>query len=111
MFFDGEAVIVYDREITGYNDLNEAVYDWLEQERLCALVAPSQTQDLKEERPEGIKTTLTLYFPSTYTDSLAHKRIDVRGQMYAVVGDPIAYDQNIVPGAYNRVVEVVRVEG
>lgn len=111
MFFDGEAVIVYDREITSYNDLNEAVYDWLEQERLCALVAPSRTQDLKEERPEGTKTTLTLYFPSTYTDSLAYKRIDVRGQMYAVVGDPIAYDPNIVPGAYNRVVEVARVEG
>lgn len=76
------------------------------------LVAPSGTADLEPGmRPDGDSVTLTLHFPKTYTGSLRSARVDVRGVMYEVVGDPQPYTDQNIPGPWNRPATVRLVEG
>ena len=76
------------------------------------LVAPTSTTDLSGSiRPDGDSTTLTLYFPKSFTGALRGARVIVRGQTYEVQGEPFAYDPAITPGTRNLVVTVKRVEG
>lgn len=75
------------------------------------LVAPGTTSDLDASRPEGIAVALTLHFPKTYTPPLNGCYVEVRGETYAVVGDPQPYTAENTPGSWNRAVEVTRTDG
>ena len=76
------------------------------------LVAPTSTTDLDGSiRPDGDSTTLTLYFPKSFTGALRGAHVIVRGQTYEVQGEPFTYDPTITPGTRNLIVTVNRVEG
>lgn len=76
-----------------------------------ALVAPGGTDDLGAARPQGDRIDLTIHMPRTHTAALRGKRVRVRGAMYEVRGDPVAYTPENTPGPWDRPVPVVRVDG
>lgn len=75
------------------------------------LVAPSSSQDLGAERPDGDATVMTFHFPKTYIGSLKGCLIAWGGRWWEVIGDPWPYARNSTPGVWNRPVQARLVEG
>lgn len=75
------------------------------------LVAPSSSQDLGPERPDGDATIMTFHFPKTYIGSLKGCLIGWRGSWWEVIGDPRPYSKDSTPGVWNRPVQARLVEG
>lgn len=75
------------------------------------LVTPGSTDDMDASRPDGIEVAFSLGFPKTYAEGLRGCSVEVRGETYAVVGDPQRYTEENVPGPWNMTVEVTRTDG
>lgn len=75
------------------------------------LVAPSSSQDLGVERPDGDATIMTFHFPKTYIGSLKGCLIGWRSKFWEVIGDPQPYSKDSTPGMWNRPVQARLVEG
>lgn len=99
------------RTQTVFDDLNEPVSEETVDEVVEVLVCPGSTSELGVERPNGVIVEYTLHFPKTYTASLKDCIITIRENDYKVIGDPKPYTNANTPGAWNREVEVSRVDG
>lgn len=108
--FQTEQVTVV-RDNVSYDDLGEPIYGDPEREQVDVLVQPETTTDLDATRPNGVEVVFTLHFPKSYTKSLQACHIEVRGDIYEVVGDPQPYTPENTPGNWNLPVEVKRVDG
>lgn len=75
------------------------------------LVAPTSSQDLGAERPDGDATVMTFHFPKTYIGSLKGCLIGWGGSWWEVIGDPRPYSKDSTPGVWNRPVQARLVEG
>lgn len=75
------------------------------------LVAPSSSQDLGPERPDGAATIMTFHFPKTYIGSLEGCLIGWSGSWWEVIGDPQPYSKDSTPGVWNRPVQARLVKG
>lgn len=75
------------------------------------LVAPSSSQDLGAERPDGDATVMTFHFPKTYIGGLKGCLIGWKGRWWEVIGDPQPYSKESTPGMWNRPVQARLVEG
>lgn len=75
------------------------------------LVAPSSSQDLGPERPDGDATIMTFHFPKTYIGQLKGCLIGWKGSLWEVIGDPQPYAKDSTPGVWNRPVQARLVEG
>lgn len=75
------------------------------------LVAPTSSQDLGPERPDGDATIMTFHFPKTYTGKLKGCLIGWGGSWWEVIGDPRPYSKDSTPGVWNRPVQARLVEG
>lgn len=75
------------------------------------LVAPSSSQDLGAERPDGDATVMTFHFPKTCIGSLKGCLIGWGGRWWEVIGDPWPYARDSTPGVWNRPVQARLVEG
>lgn len=75
------------------------------------LVCPGATSDLPEDRPSGVEAAYTLHFPKTWSRSLRGASVVVRGEEYAVVGDPKPYTADNTPGEFNLEAKAARVDG
>lgn len=75
------------------------------------LVAPSSSQDLGAERPDGDATVMTFHFPKTYIGSVKGCLIRWKGRWWEVIGDPQPYSKESTPGMWNRPVQARLVEG
>ena len=75
------------------------------------LVAPTSSQDLGAERPDGDATIMTFHFPKTYIGQLKGCLIGWNGAWWKVIGDPRPYSKNSTPGVWNRPVQARLVEG
>lgn len=75
------------------------------------LVAPSSSQDLGPERPDGDATVMTFHFPKTYIGSLKGCLIGWKGAWWEVIGDPQPYARDSTPGVWNRPVQARLVKG
>ena len=75
------------------------------------LVAPTSSQDLGADRPDGDTTVMTFHFPKTYVGSLKGGLIGWGGSWWEVVGDPRPYSVLSTPGVWNRPVQARQVEG
>ena len=75
------------------------------------LVAPTSSQDLGPERPDGDATTMTFHFPKTYIGSLRGCLIGWKGSWWEVIGDPRPYSKDSTPGVWNRPVQARLVKG
>lgn len=75
------------------------------------LVAPSPSQDLGAERPEGDATIITFHFPKTYIGQLKGCLIGWSGAWWEVIGDPKPYSKDSTPGVWNRPVQARLVKG
>lgn len=75
------------------------------------LVAPSSSQDLGAERPDGDATIMTFHFPKTYIGQLKGCLIGWSGAWWEVIGDPQPYSKDSTPGVWNRPVQARLVKG
>lgn len=75
------------------------------------LVAPTSSQDLGAERPDGDATIMTFHFPKTYIGSLKGCLIGWGGRYWEVIGDPQPYSEDSTPGVWNRPVQARLVKG
>lgn len=75
------------------------------------LVAPTSSQDLGAERPDGDATVMTFHFPKTYIGDLSGCLIGWQGSWWEVIGDPRPYSTDSTPGVWNRPVQARLVEG
>ena len=75
------------------------------------LVAPTSSQDLGPERPDGDATIMTFHFPKTYIGDLRGCLIGWNGSWWEVIGDPQPYSKASTPGVWNRPVQARLVEG
>lgn len=108
--FQTEPVEVRAKEVE-LDELGEPVNASERPYSVDVLVCPGATSDLDATRPNGVSVAYTLHFPKTFTQSLKACDVRVRGKWFSVVGDPQAYTPENTPGAFNRAVEVGRVDG
>ena len=86
---------LYGRPISG-GEVRETVHN--------VVVAPPDTSVLTQL---GANATATLHFPKGYDPStLAGAKVEVRGHSYAVIGDPVAYKEDVTPGDWCTPVHV-----
>ena len=99
------------RESARLDDLGEPIDSRPSREAVRCVVCPGPTSDLGAERPNGARIAYTLHFPKTYRGDLRGCSVEVRGEAFAVVGDPMRTTEAATPGAWNMAVEVARADG
>lgn len=90
------------------------VVGWGREEVPDALVAPRDTgasADLGADRPNGTTRGLTVHLPASVSGSLRGCRVEARGRLWRVVGDPEPYTEENCPLPWVRAVEVEAVDG
>lgn len=98
--------------LIGYDPVGDEIWGTDERDVENVLVAPGPRADLTDaERPDGVRIVFNLHFPKTFEGSLRGGEIRVRGQWYAVIGDPQPYTPENTPGQWNMPVEVEKVKG
>lgn len=77
------------------------------------LVAPDDAaDDIEDGRPHGLESAISLYLPSS--DGYPCMRggaVEVGGELYDIVGDPVPWPAGLVPTGRNLVVRAVRRDG
>ena len=99
------------RPTVGRDDLGEPTLGEPTREAVRCVVCPGATSDMDATRPEGVTVAYTIHFPKTYAGSLRGCSVEVRGEAFAVVGDPMRTTEAATPGAWNMAVEVARADG
>lgn len=108
----GETIKVRVREADGVDEFgNERVGYQPGISVSNVLVAPTSSQDLGPERPDGDATVMTFHFPKTYIEKLKGCLIVWNGSWWEVIGDPQPYSTDSTPGVWNRPVQARLVEG
>ena len=109
----GERIILRERDSGAIDEFgNERVeYRMYPLTVRNVLVAPSSSQDLGAERPDGDATVMTFHFPKTYIGSLKGCLIGWQGGWWEVIGNPQPYFKNSTPGVWNRPVQARLVKG
>lgn len=105
-----EAVVVI-RPTVERDDLGEPIEAGASREEVRCVVCPGATSDMDATRPEGVTVSYTLHFPKTYAGSLRGCSVEVRGEVFGVVGDPMRTAEAATPGPWNMAVEVARADG
>lgn len=105
-----EAVTVI-RPTVERDDLGEPIEAGASREEVRCVVCPGATSDMDATRPEGVTVSYTLHFPKTYAGSLRGCSVEVRGEVFGVVGDPMRTAEAATPGPWNMAVEVARADG
>lgn len=108
--FQAEAVTVVTPGIE-CDDLGEPTFGEGTAQEADVLVCPGASSDLGASRPNGIEVAYTLHFPKSWGKPLRGCSVIVRGETYAVVGDPKPYTAANTPGEWNMPVEVTRTDG
>ena len=113
MLFETEPVQVMARQKTGVDGMGAPSYSWApEGDPVAVLVAPGTTSDVAGSiRPDGVEVIYTLHWPKGDSRSLRGKRVEVRGELLTVVGDPRPFTPGNTPGDFNRPVQVKAVDG
>ena len=100
------------RPQASYDDLGEPTFEEPSREEVPGvLVQPGATSDLDASRPNGVTVAYTLHFPKGYAKSLRGCSVELRGDVFDVVGDPAPYTEANVPGPWSMPVEVTRADG
>ena len=109
----GETVEVVSRQKVGTDALNSPIFEWVsEGEVEDVLVAPGSTSDVEGSiRPDGVEVVFTLHWTKADVRSLKGKRVKVRGESFAVIGDPQPFTDANTPGVWNRPVQAGKVDG
>lgn len=108
----GESVVLRERGSGSLDEFGNERVEYRQGVSLYnVLVAPSSSQDLGAERPDGDATVMTFHFPKTYIGSLKGCLIGWRGRWWEVIGDPQPYARGSTPGVWNRPVQARLVEG
>ncbi len=105
-----EAVTVI-RPTVERDDLGEPIEAGASREEVRCVVCPGATSDMDAARPDGVTVSYTLHFPKTYAGSLRGCSVEVRGEVFGVVGDPMRTAEAATPGPWNMAVEVARADG
>lgn len=105
-----EAVTVI-RPTVERDDLGEPIEAGASREEVRCVVCPGATSDMDATRPEGVTVSYTLHFPKTYKGDLRGCSVEVRGEAFDVVGDPMRTAEAATPGPWNMAVEVARADG
>lgn len=76
------------------------------------LVAPGPRSDLQDrDRPDADRVVYNLHFPKTFTGDLRNTRVEVRGEVFAVIGAPKPYQLANTPTRWWMPVEVEDIRG
>lgn len=96
----------------GYDEHMEQVETWEREEVANVLVAPGSTSDIDDSaRPYGTRAVFTLGFPKTFSKPLRGCRVEVRGEVYSVIGDPQPNNADNCPTAWWYTAEVEAIDG
>lgn len=107
----GEPVAVI-RPVDAYDESRDRVRTWGAPETVNdVLVAPSSTEDVAGSARDGDRLVLQLCFPQGFTESLRGCRIEVRGELFDVLGDPRQQERWNCPTRWGMVAEARRVQG
>lgn len=105
-----ERVVVRTR-VTELDDLGEPVSTHEEETPVDAVVCPGATDDMDATHPSGITVAYTVHLPKGWDRPLRGATVAIRGEDYEVVGDPVPYTAENVPGRFSLPVEVTRSDG
>lgn len=107
----GEPVEIL-RPVRARDAHGDETVEWVADGAPSCLVKPSSTSDeIETDRPHGVKETVRVSFPKTYSKPLRGCRVRIGGRVYAIRGDPTRYRPDLVPGPYDRAAEAVRCDG
>lgn len=107
----GEPVVVVRPSVT-LDELGEPIYGEPVRTMIPdVLVTPGATSDMDASRPNGVTVSFTLGFPKSFHEPLRGCSVEVRGDEYAVVGNPHPLTPQNIPGPYNYTVEVTSSDG
>lgn len=96
----------------GFDEHMEETETWADQTVENVVVAPGSTADVEDStRPYGTRAAYTLGFPKTFSAPLRGCRIVVRGEEFAVIGDPHPNAMENCPTAWHYTAEVEAVDG
>lgn len=108
----GETVKVITREKQGENEFREEVFEEKTQTVTNVLVSPGAREDLPySEHPSGVIVAYTLHFPKTFTGCLRGALVEVRGELFKVIGDPKPYTLANCPTRWHMPVSVESAHG
>ena len=111
----GETVRVLRYEEGAPDRYGEPTGAWVAEPVPNVLVCPADTMDADEslgaDRPRGTRHAYALHFPQEYGKPLRGCRVEVRGEVLEVEGDPLAYAPGLTPGEWDRKAKASAVRG
>lgn len=108
----GEQVIVLHPSSSSTDPFGAPIKEYTEEPVENVVIHPSDPSDYTAtNRPEGTTIQWVLHFPKTYTASLRECLVNVRGEVYAIEGDPMPFMNVNTPTPWNRKAYALRIEG
>lgn len=108
----GEAIVVMRPSSEEVDPFGSPIKAYSSETVENVVIHPSDPSDYTDSnRPEGATIQWVLHFPKTFTDSLRECKVEVRGEVYDIEGDPMPYMDVNTPTPWNRRAYALRIEG
>lgn len=108
-FLRGKTIILYDREQTGTDEFGAPVYRVTPVEVKNVLICPVSSDAVTgETQLEGKRAVYELCIPKANTNVWEDRVVEFLGRKWRTFGIPLDWQEELVPGPWNRKVKVER---
>lgn len=107
----GVPIILYDRTVTGEDELNRPIYTEVPKVVNNVLIGEPSTEDVVAElNLSGKRLAYTLAIPKGDSNVWADRTVEFFGQKFRTIGEPTQGIDALIPLAWNKKVKVERYE-
>lgn len=107
----GIPIKLYEKTVTGYNDMREPIYTETAETIGNVLVAPVSSEEVIQDLDlYGIKTVYQLAIPKGDNHDWKNKKVLFFNQVWQTVGEPLEGIESLIPLGWNKKVKVAKYE-
>lgn len=111
MLIHGTRITLYNNTRTGTDEFNRPIYDVVPETVDNVVIEPIGDQEVLDVMNlTGRKVVYRLCLPKGDSHDWTDKTVTFFGQTFRTVGEPIEYQEELVPLEWNRKVRVERIE-
>lgn len=111
MLIRGTRITLYNRVVTGIDAFNRPIYDVTPENVDNVIIEPIGDQEVLDVMSlTGRKVVYRLHLPKGDAHDWTDRTVTFFGQTFRTVGEPIEYQEELVPLEWNRKVQVERIE-
>lgn len=112
MLLHGITIKLYNKQQTGIDELNRPVFFETEELVENVIIEPMSDAEIADAMDlTGRKATYRLCLPKGDTHDWTDRKVEFFGKTWHTIGDPLEWQEDLVPLAWNKKVTVERING